>query len=130
MDERRHNDPFLSNGLSRKQSIRGRKFFKKIFDKGFFIRGFLLNFWVYQGPETAGNPAPLLGLMVGKKVYSRATQRNLWKRRVREVFRRNQCKIEKHVAMIVQARAHKQVPNCEDLQLELEKFLKKIESRQ
>ncbi len=65
----------------------------------------------------AGKPA--IGIMVSRKVHLRAVKRNLWKRRIREAFRRNQNRLKPGWALVVQARKQAAIPSYQEIEKEL-----------
>ena len=83
------------------------------------VKGKILRVWVLAGPAK-----PQLGLIVSRKAEARASARNLWKRRVREAFRRNQDKI-KPAVILVQALKVPKIPAYAEIETELIALLKK-----
>lgn len=112
--------------LRRSQRIRSRQEFGFFFKKGRRARGRWLNLWCYEGPEleeSAGHPR--LGLMVSKATDARATVRNLWKRRLREAFRKNQGRIKPGLAVLIQSRKTDRVPEYHELEKEMFELMQK-----
>jgi len=111
----------------RKRRVRNKRQFRKIFDEGIFVRGTILNLWVYTGleanPKTQG---PLLGLIVPRKTDPRATRRNLWKRRIREAFFRNESKLKSSGAYLIQSKTCKDVPTFKEIEQEFCRLLSKV----
>ena len=118
--------------LLRTQRIKKPSSFTAAIRKGVFLRGILLNIWfihqdeaglVEQGikglakKETSGRPA--VGIMVSKKVHLRAVKRNLWKRRIREAYRRNQSQFKPGWALVIQARKQEKIPRYAEIEKEL-----------
>ena len=95
----------LTESLGPDQRIRKRSLFQTLFRKGRFFKGKFLRLWVCEDPEARKNPEakPQMGVIVSRKVHSRAVKRNLWKRRIRESFRRNQAQIKNNTAVLIQA---------------------------
>jgi len=95
----------MRESLRSGQRLRTMKNFKIISRQGRFFKGKLLNLW-FLGIENfenlAGETGPMLGIVVNRKVEARATRRNLWKRRIREIFRRYQGKISPEIVMLIQ----------------------------
>ncbi|MCB9799842.1 MAG: ribonuclease P protein component [Candidatus Omnitrophica bacterium] len=114
------------------QRIRDPLFFKKTVREGQFARGFWINLWVIETArlisfrrtenKAIAQTGPCLGIVVSRKVNKRATVRNLWKRRIREVFRKNQTLIQNGHTLVIQAKIKERVP----LYTELEKEIKKL----
>jgi ribonuclease P protein component len=114
--------------LKPRQRIRHRKLVQILFKKGKCYKGNLLILWIYQGPEIAKKPlgkTPAVGIMVSRKVDLRASRRNLWKRRIREAFRRQRLVTESPVAILIQSRKQKGVPSYEAVESELGSLLAK-----
>ena len=118
--------------LLRSQRIKKPSSFTAAIRKGIFLRGTLLNIWFIQQEEagllqqsvkvlTKKEPSerPAVGIMVSKKVHLRAVKRNLWKRRIREAFRRNQNKLKPGWALVIQARKQVTIPLYTDIEKEL-----------
>ena len=74
--------------------------------------------WALPDPEGG---AARLGIIVSKRVDKRAVRRNLWKRRIREIFRKRQREWAAGTLIVVQARALPQVPESSALE---EDFIK------
>ena len=111
------------------QRIRSRRVFQIIFKRGKWAKGFLLNLWSYGGPEVFEEDGPpQLAVMVSRKVNARATQRNLWKRRIREVFRRHQAEIKNGTAVLIQARKQNKTPSYAMIESEVMTLLAKTGS--
>jgi len=115
----------MNQGLRPEQRIRKKEIFKVLFDQGCFASSKLLNLWVYQGPEVSAGVGPKLGIIVSKKTSLRANIRNLWKRRIREAFRRMQQEIAPEYAVMIQSRRREKVPEFKAIQDDLRKLLSK-----
>ena len=92
------------------------------------MRGEFLRVWVYEDPEGKGNPdaKPQMGVIVSRKTDPRAVKRNLWKRRIRESFRKNQAKIKSNTAVLIQtAKNPAKIPSSQVIQMELFELLAK-----
>jgi len=97
----------MSLRLHSAQRIRKADIFSVVKKRGKFIRGSFINVWVYE--KLSPDISPKIGLIVSRKVSKRANQRNLWKRRMREVFRRNQNIIRPMHWILMQAKAQESV---------------------
>jgi ribonuclease P protein component len=118
----------MTQSLSRDQRIRKRRVFDTLFKKGRFFRGKFLRAWILKNPEGAKQREikPQMGVIVSRKTDLRATKRNLWKRRIREAFRKNQAKIKNNMAILIQAtRNPLAIPSIEMIQTELLELLEK-----
>ncbi len=112
------------------QRIRKRKVLQVLFKKGRFFRGKFLRIWVCGDPEDKKNPEalPQMGVIVSRKTDLRAAKRNLWKRRIRESFRRNQEKIKRNTAVLIQAaKEPAAMPSYREIEAELMELLGKAE---
>lgn len=120
--------------LLRSQRIKKPNSFTAAIRKGLFLRGTLLNIWFIRQSEAgllqqqkalAQNEAdgrPAVGILVSRKVHLRAVKRNLWKRRIREAFRRNQDQFKPGWALVIQARKQAQIPGYAEIKKELERL--------
>lgn len=72
--------------------------------------------------EEGTGPARL-GLVISSKVEPTAVKRNLWKRRVREVFRQEAPRIKKSHLILVQARTNSRLPKKKEIEKEFEDHL-------
>ena len=68
---------------------------------------------------------PMLGIIVSRKTDTRAVGRNVWKRRVREIFRKNQAMLHPEAVCLVKVRAIPKIPTSPDMELDLIKLFKK-----
>ena len=118
----------LRLGLGLDQRIRKRKVFQTLFKEGRFFKGKFLRLWVCEDPEAKKNPKAKaqMGVIVSKKTDLRAVKRNLWKRRIRESFRKNQAKIKNNTAILIQAaKGPAGMPSYIEIQTELLELLEK-----
>ena len=105
--------------------------FTFVFEKGKFVKGTRLNLWIYLDREKKlGAGGPKIGVVVSRKAQSKATKRNLWKRRIREVFRQQQQNIDADAAVIVQAKNQKNVTSVPDYQEIAEEMIHLIKRAQ
>ena len=82
--------------------------------------------WVYEekADATKGQlSGPKLGVIVSKKTDTRATKRNLWKRRIKEAFRRLQSTVKPGAAVLIQTKSRDGVASYEEIKTEIEKLL-------
>ncbi len=116
----------MSERLLPEQRIRKKLVFDAIFKQGRRVTGTYLNLWTYDGPEIKkSSHRPQIAIMVSRKVSLRANQRNLWKRRIREAFRRQQGEWKQGAAFLFQARPLKKVPLYSEIKEEVFKLIKK-----
>jgi ribonuclease P protein component len=114
--------------MRRDQRVRSAKDFQIIFKRGKHQKGALINIWVYGG-ETESVPGrvarPKFGILVSKKVDTRAPRRNLWKRRIREACRLSQNRIQRGVTVLIQARPSEKTASFSAIKDELNRLLDK-----
>jgi len=104
------------------QRIRRQHLFQTIVRKGKFVRSSHLRLWAHEGaklkPEVKQS-LPMMGVIVGRKTDRHANIRNLWKRRIREVFRLNQDLIKRNSMIVIQAVREALPPSFEVLEKEM-----------
>lgn len=106
------------------QHIRKKREFQRLFEEGEFARGKILNLWVCESCEAeTKQKRPKLGVIVSLKAARKAVNRNLWKRRIREAFRKHQSDIKTGRAVLVQARRCPKIPPYEEIRTELKRLL-------
>ncbi|MFH1208532.1 MAG: ribonuclease P protein component, partial [Candidatus Omnitrophota bacterium] len=80
--------------LGSDQRVRRQTTFKDLVENGQFARGEFFYLWVGKRDDKERAPLtkkPSLGVVVSRKTDPTAAGRNLWKRRVREIFREHQA---------------------------------------
>lgn len=116
----------MALGLSRNQRVRTSREFQELFRLGKRVRGPWLTLWVHpfssQGTQSS---LTKLGIVVSQKVSKNATERNLWKRRIREAFRKNQKSISQGFKIVVRPSQSGAAPAYEVLEKELLNLIKK-----
>ena len=119
----------MSERLLPEQRVKQRKTIQNIFKKGKSAKGAFVNLWVYSDPETSLSK-PQLGVMVSKKTNDKSVKRNLWKRRIREIFRKNQAKIKKNSVVLVVTKKERidPMPDYKTLEEEIFTLLSKTNS--
>ena len=118
----------MTESLGSNQRIRKHGVFQTLFKQGRFVRGEFLRIWVCEDLEGKGGPAakPQLGIIVSRKTDTRAVKRNLWKRRIRESFRKNQAKVKNNTAILIQAaKSPANMPSYQAIQTELFELMAK-----
>jgi len=114
--------------FSADQRIRRQTTFKQLVEKGKFSRGEFFYLWVGSRVDTGqAKPKvkPMLGIIVSRKTDTRAVGRNVWKRRVREIFRKNQALLHPEAVCLVKVRAIQKQPSSQDMEQDLMKLFKK-----
>ena len=96
--------------------------FERLYHEGAFHRGMYFNLWVLR-EEGAAAKEPRVGIVVSRKVSGRATERNLWKRRMREIFRQMKHNIVPGTALLIQAKRKDKVPEYEEIRRDFEKVM-------
>ena len=109
------------------QRIRGRKNFQRLFKKGKFERSSYFNFWAFRDNEAEGEK-PKLGIVITRKIAPLAVKRNLWRRRIREVFRQNQHRIKPGISLLIQVSTVQKAASCEAIRIELDQLLARTNS--
>ena len=118
----------MTEALGSNQRIRKGRVFQALFKKGRFVKGEFLRIWVCEDPEGRKDPGakPQVGIIVSRKTDSRAVKRNLWKRRIREAFRKNQAKIKNNTSILIQAaKSPAKMPSYQEIQTELFELMAK-----
>lgn len=112
------------------QRIRDAGHFKFIFDHAVFTRGAVLKVWSCRDTQKQfAGAGPKIGIIVSRKTSPSAVVRNLWKRRIRESFRKMQVKIKPDCMIVVGARhGKKETPALAEIAADLQKLLEKTES--
>jgi ribonuclease P protein component len=114
----------MSYRLTSRQRIRHRRDFKTLFDTGKKRKGSLLSIWAMR-QLLEGQKKPAIAIMVSRKVSTKAVTRNLWKRRIREAFRKIQNELVPETAVLIQAQRIAKVPPADEILKELQQLLKK-----
>ncbi|MFQ3674991.1 MAG: ribonuclease P protein component [Endomicrobiia bacterium] len=89
----------VDQSFSKKERICKSKDFEKIFSCGKKV--FFNNFLVYIYERNDEENITRLGIIVSKKTQKSAVIRNKFKRRIREIFRKNKVYIKKGVDILV-----------------------------
>jgi ribonuclease P protein component len=115
----------MSQRLLREQRIRSNRDFRELFEKARCYRSANLKLWIHKSSERPRETAarPRIAIMVSKKTDLRAVVRNVWKRRIREIFRKHQGRITASVSMLVQARQKGVAPASRELEEEMMRLL-------
>ncbi len=106
----------MTASLRPDQRIRKRKDFDDLMKKGRRAKGLFLELRVLDR-ESAGRP--MIAVMVSKKVNLRATARNLWKRRIREAFRKNQGSLKPGTLVLFRAAGKGAAPTYGEIEKEM-----------
>ena len=67
----------------------------------------------------------MIGIVVSRKTDPKAVGRNIWKRRVREIFREHQAKLHQHAVCLVKVRHTQKTPSFSAAEEDLIKLFKK-----
>lgn len=111
-------------GLQRSTRLTASPEFERVYKRGTAYRGGLIS--VHAFPNEAGEAR--LGLSVSKKVGN-AVERNVVKRRLREIFRSEHPNIRETWDFVISARPAASEAAYQDLQREFEKALGKLGGR-
>ena len=67
----------------------------------------------------------MIGIVVSRKAEAQAVGRNIWKRRVREIFREKQAMLHPETVCLVKVRTGSKIPSYEAAEQDLIKLFKK-----
>ncbi len=107
------------------QRIRKQYFFQAITRKGRLVKGEWLRVWVYDRAKLSEQPLarPQFGIIVSRKTAARATDRNLWKRRIREAFRKHQHEVRLEKVVLIQSGLKSVIPSYAAVESDLMRLL-------
>lgn len=103
------NPPFFMSDLSfkKREKLRSKKSISALFESGRNVKAFPLRI-LYSGIDSGSYPA-LVAISVPKRLFKKAVDRNLLKRRIREAYRHNKSGfymrlsgLNKQVNMVIQ----------------------------
>ncbi len=111
----------MKQRLGPDQRIKKKAEFNFLFKSGRSAKGRFFILWAAD--KSLLSPAqpsylPKIAVSVSRQVDSRAVARNLWKRRIREAFRRNQEKVKDGTAVLVKVRRI-ETPSYHEIEKEL-----------
>jgi ribonuclease P protein component len=114
--------------LGSDQRIRRQTTFKHLVERGQFARGEYFYLWV--GKRSGKEPKtpkkrPAIGIVVSRKTEPTAVGRNLWKRRVREIFREHQAQLHPEADCLVKVRRIQKRPPFSAAEKDLISLFKK-----
>lgn len=105
-------------------SLKRKADFAKLFKRG-VIQSKRFQAWVYKSDKSAD---VRLSVIVSRKVSNRAVDRNKWKRRIREILRKEQPVFKCGVHLVVKVRAGQARPaSTKELKQEIFKLLRSSE---
>ena len=109
------------------KSLRSRRVFRWIYSKGSSLKGKLvtLRYCDGAGLSELSMTGVQMAIAVSKKVSTRAVDRNLWKRRIREAFRHLQNRIKPSVSIMIQSKPTVEPPSYRELLSDLSAGLQK-----
>jgi ribonuclease P protein component len=113
----------MDRRLGRANRIRKKKSFDSVFKHGTLFRGVYLQLWRYQEGLLAEGPQ--VGIVVSRKVASLATDRNRYRRQIREIFRRFKTRIAAENRIVIRLRARPKTAPFRALETELESLFTK-----
>jgi ribonuclease P protein component len=114
--------------LGSDQRIRRQTTFKHLVEKGKFARGEFFYLWVGKQDvkkRTVLKKKPMVGIAVSRKTDPTAVGRNVWKRRVREIFREHQAKLRPEAVCLVKVRHTQKKPSFSAAKEDLVNLFKK-----
>ncbi len=92
------------------------------------VRGDFLAVWVGFCGEASAASKPRLGIMISRQTEPHAAKRNVFKRRIREIFRRQQQRLRPGADILVKARKSSGRISYEQLREDFLKAVKKAEA--
>ncbi|MFA5167663.1 MAG: ribonuclease P protein component [Candidatus Omnitrophota bacterium] len=110
------------------QRIRRQTTFRNLVEKGHFARGEFFYLWVGKRDDkgrAAMKKKPMLGIAVNRKTDPTAVGRNIWKRRVREIFREHQTQLHPSAVCLVKVRHTQKKPPFSAAEKDLVELFKK-----
>jgi ribonuclease P protein component len=110
------------------QRIRRQTTFKHLVEKGQFARGEFFYLWVSKRDDkrqAAPREKPMIGIVVSRKMEPAAVGRNIWKRRVREIFREHQGQLRQEAICLVKVRRKQKKPSFSSVEEDLVALFKK-----
>jgi ribonuclease P protein component len=114
--------------LGSDQRIRRQTTFKHLVERGQFARGEFFYLWVGKRDDKGQEalpPKPMLGIVVSRKTDPTAVGRNIWKRRVREIFREHQSELHPEAVCLVKVRHTHKKPTFSVAEEDLIKLFRK-----
>lgn len=105
----------MNQKIQSNRRLKNKREFDEVFKAGRLVKGKFVNVWVCSEAEGAGF---VIGIIVTRKAAKRATDRNLWKRRIKEIFRRNQDQLEGGRAGVIVVKRQAGVPSYAELEKE------------
>ena len=114
--------------LGSDQRIRRQTTFKHLVERGQFARGEFFYLWVGERDDkgrAALKEKPMIGIVVSRKTDPTAVGRNVWKRRVREIFREHQAQLHPEAVCLVKVRHTQKKPSFSAAEEDLIKLFKK-----
>lgn len=107
------------------QPLKPRQIFQILFKKGRPYKGSNLNLWICEDPRLRKGKNPFMGIVISRKTNNKATQRNLWRRRIQEVLRKYQSQIVFSGGLAVQSKIDKPTPSYQEIEKDLKNLLGK-----
>ena len=114
--------------LGSRQRIRRQAAFKSLVERGIFARGEFFYLWVGRQDgkkQREAKKLPMLGIVVSRQTDPTAVGRNVWKRRVREIFREHQAQLCPEAVCLVKVRRKQKKPSFLAAKEDLVRLFKK-----
>jgi len=109
------------------QSIRTKQEFQSIFDHGLILKGKLLKVWVdYRVSGSAAERPLRLAIIVSRKTAAKATDRNTWRRRIREIMRKKYAAKFRNAAVIVVVKKSAQIAVSGEIEKEMDRLFSSV----
>jgi ribonuclease P protein component len=110
-----------SKTLSKKQRLIQASLFGEAFAQKRSFPGRFMVFWLRTGPDAALR----LGVVTSKKVSNRAVDRNLARRRLREIFRQHRAELSGPVDLVIVGRRNLLFASHQEVDAEFLKLAEK-----
>lgn len=114
-------NPVASKTLSKKQRLIQASLFGEAFAQKKNVVGRFMVLWLRTGPDAALR----LGVVTSKKVSNRAVDRNLARRRLREIFRQHRAELSGPFDVIIIARRNLLSASYEEVEREFLRLAEK-----
>ena len=115
----------MKHGFKKANRIRKREEFKTLFGKANAVKGKYLSLRLWLCDEESGEQKPKLATTVSRQTSKLATQRNLWRRRIREVFRNQQHGIKPNAWIWIRVTSEEKAPAYSVIEEEIIGLIKK-----
>lgn len=113
---------FVDPSKKKNARLKTQKDFDRVFKTGVLVRGKFTNIWACAAKNPA---ASAIGIIVTRKAWRKATERNFWKRRIKEIFRLRDSAKEKTSDFVVVVKKREKMPAFAEIKNDIQIILKK-----